>query len=212
MTKPEFEIWFKFHCGCFPAVSSWFQDKSKVPDPASTLSAWLGTLSKVSLEAAKKATALMHSGDEDLPRGYSHHPAAIRRVAQQFDRSEAQATGADSPTQYIDGQIVYGCQHCQDTGVRFIVSPATIERIRNAYGERDQMHGFGGVTQVAACRCPSGDRHTQTRHTAGKQLQPLPVFYESSMLEHDPAWSPDDLIQAVMAWGSKSFTADDWAG
>jgi hypothetical protein len=208
MNATEFSQWFDFHSTRYP-VKKWMTDAG---DFAGFLEAWAEVLADVSLDSCLEATRLMYRGDEDAPHGYSNHPKAIRQIAKRLSQGERQDAEAKA-THIVNGQITYACHTCQDTGFRFIVTPECMSRIDNADGDIEGSRLSRGVHGVVACVCGSGDVHSRDRRSpiTKRIIRGLPRFDAKQMLEHDPSWGNEELIERVLEFlGPKEFTAETW--
>lgn len=138
MTSDEFYDWLEFHKGLFSGFGKWFADL-----PGQAVATWSEGLEGVSLAAAKEATREMAFGDLDEPRGYSKHLAAIRRRAREI----AGSSRPEKKVKLVDGQVVYDCPYCQDSGLRTIYHPQMVHEVVN--GSEDALLR----TCVVGCPC-----------------------------------------------------------
>ena len=77
MTRSEFDEWVVYHIGAFgPGLKKHISQEGE-----DTLQHWFRAVKNLTLAEAKAATDTMHDNEEDRPRGWSQHPARVKRLA-----------------------------------------------------------------------------------------------------------------------------------
>lgn len=156
MTDEEFSRWLQHHQAAYPSLSDWLARVTRQTDgeatttPEAIMACWANILADVPYDAAIAATDAMARGDEEEPRGYDRHPAAIRAMARRI--AARRATMHTRPIR-IDGQETYACPRCLDSGVVTIYHPRTIAAAR-----RGMLTPGTVYTAAAACSCQAGRR------------------------------------------------------
>lgn len=122
MTRDEFQKWLDFHHASFPECNTWMLRQKRFPDdtqqPLDIKDAWREALSDCSLEHCKQATRLLLNGEDEFPTpGFSCHPRTVRRIAKRLANETVKA--AEAP-RVVDGERVYNCALCLDTGLATI--------------------------------------------------------------------------------------------
>jgi hypothetical protein len=131
MNNNEFDRWIDFHCDCF---SDFGDSLRKSLGNVDVLATWRDALKYVSLPDAKEATRRMIA-DEDLqPSGWSKHPSAIRKIV---DDIRNQRHASQPKRKFINGEEVYDCGFCKDTGIVTILAPRFVEAVRRGLLKRE---------------------------------------------------------------------------
>ncbi|HEV3343079.1 MAG TPA: hypothetical protein VG125_22080 [Pirellulales bacterium] len=169
MKISEFQEWFDHHAARFPGVSHWiakFPDTKGAnelqPTKSAILDAWCGVLRDVELLDANRATDLLASGDEEFRErgGFDNHPREVRRVARVLSGDRTRQAHA---RRYVDGEPAYKCLPCQDTGLRQIIHPSTLDKARKG----DLKLPIEVYRASAACNCAAGNRWADSTRTLG---------------------------------------------
>lgn len=129
MNSNEFRDWMNYHIAAFPNVGAWFNDKDQVPDPRQTQQHWYNALRFVALDAAKKATDEMSANEDLIPQGRADHARRIKRIAAEIASQEYN----ERKHQKVDGEEVFSCNLCQDTGFVSVYSTVTMEDAAKGY-------------------------------------------------------------------------------
>lgn len=140
MTKTEFDEWINYHCQAFPKLREDFESNLR------SLAQWFNALKRVRLKSAKEAT------DEMLGDGvkFGEHVATVKTYAKKHRGIEGEA---EAPTKrYIDGERVYTCIACQDSGHNYVFSPRAMR-----LAKEENYHWLGSRDLViCACDCDWG--------------------------------------------------------
>lgn len=174
MNKTEFGKWFDgVHASCFPNVASWLGNiAASDPERARSIKAeWMRQLKAVSYRAAGAASrSLADDGSRDLHP--SEHPGEIVRRAigetqQQYRLPE--------PRYGINGEPLFACLLCEDSGWRQVYHPKTVAAIRRGVTPSPYLY-----TCLVACSCNAGDyranRQNSARYDAARHV--LTVKFE----------------------------------
>ncbi len=161
MNKTEFSEWLKYHDARFSGLLAFFR---KCEDTEATKRAWWEELQRVTLEEAQNASRALFDGDH--PAMWRQHPQAIRALVR---ASRGTSASPARRTNWLNGQPVYRCQLCQDSGAVAIYNPndvaATAAGVVSAKRQRfvDDAAKHGKTIRVpmlpvsAACNCSAGD-------------------------------------------------------
>ena len=141
MNQDEFISWADYHGKLFSGFAKWYAEQDR-----EAVKAWERGLERLSLDAAKQASEEMLHGDLEEPRGYTKHLQSIRRRAYEIDRDNRPA---EQGPQFIDGQRVYSCRLCNDSGIVYIYHPMTVEAVMNGTFDDDTIIRFCD----AGCTC-----------------------------------------------------------
>lgn len=140
MTKTEFDEWINYHCQAFPKLREDFESNLR------SLAQWFNALKRVRLKSAKEAT------DEMLGDGvkFGEHVATVKTYAKKHRGIEGEA---EAPTKrYIDGERVYTCIACQDSGHNYVFGPRAMLAMKE-----ERYHWLGSRDLViCACDCEWG--------------------------------------------------------
>ena len=152
MTEAEFSQWIGYHGKLFVGFADWWRRME--PE---AVAEWMRALSTVGLEPAKTASRELLSGDLEADGGYTSHLRTIRTRAQTL--CAARGTSTAGPA-YSDGQEVFSCRICFDSGTVSIWRPEVMA---------DAIAGLTPhpKTCLAACSCQAGDRFSETNHGVG---------------------------------------------
>jgi hypothetical protein len=193
MTNEEFNEWLRHHTAAFPGMAAWL---NKLPQKRDTLAAWEYALRAVDLDAAKRATDLMLSGEEAQPAGWGSYPAAIRAIAMRLCGERRQY----SQPRTIDGQPTYECAHCQDEGWVMVYHRNAL-RWAHAGDWAGCVKKFGRkVIAAKPCCCWRG--------TAIAKANKLEAFDSTVDIdERDPYYYPAEIAR-VQAAAKKSIQWD----
>ena len=164
MLRSEFELWLDHHMATYPSLKTWLAGNT------GTAARWARALEDVSLTEAKLATDAMMSGDLEKPRGWSDHPPVIRKWARQ---RETVLKRAKSMT-FIDGNLVYDCPLCSDTGLVSILHPKMTRDIHE--GKRTRERPGDRLRCAVACSCGAGDlymRQPDMQRYVDSQMVPV---------------------------------------
>ncbi len=144
MTRSEFDEWLVYHIGAFgPSLKKHVSQEGE-----DTLQHWFRAVKNLTLAEAKASTDIMHDDEDSRPRGWSLHPARVKRLA--LNVSTAQTRGYSTTQKFVDGELVYDCWKCQDTG-RLTVYHSQSHQLMRQEGKY-----FDNTTAVA-CKCHHGD-------------------------------------------------------
>ena len=158
MTWDEFRgDWLPAHCAAFTGVRAWMAKVSRgsdAPTEAQIVKGWYGVLREVDLDAAKAATARMHAGEIEEPKGFDRHPAAIRRACGVSRRQTDTGPHYDA-----DGNQTFACHDCLDTGYVLCWSELSMRAMRDGtFGRPLTVYSMAIV-----CHCPAGSQHDGRR-------------------------------------------------
>jgi len=178
MNKPEFDDWLAYHCAAFPGVSDWIRKNTPADatEEAKPAVHWRRALHDVEILDAKRATDAMLAGELEEPRGYSSHPRVIRRWCRDYAYGQRRQT-TSIPTR-AEGEEVYSCHQCQDSGTIPIVHPYTIQQVRRGVE-------FGEVRWYScrvACECERGEKWRNALiKSNGEKRHAVAVFRDDIM-------------------------------
>lgn len=182
MTSNDVVDWIRYHSDAFPSVGDWI---GKHPE---TVKFWGKAFDGVDLRDAKAATDEMASGKLDEPKGYSSHPRVISKRAREL----AFARGGQ---QVIDGQRVFGCGLCADSGYVPVVDP---------------VHYRNGTFRACyvICTCGTGDQRAHARPIGNGKPRQTPRYDRSKMFALDPELTDAQLRVDFAAWLSGGRVKD----
>ena len=130
MTNPDFDEWLAFHFSRFTACAGWLAKFPVTPrhlgDPTqrTVIDGWRETMRPVELKHAKTASQLLAVGEESFPdKGYDCHPSTVRRIAMRHAGAEKQ----DRKQRIVDGEPVYDCGVCSDSGLVIVWHPTALK-------------------------------------------------------------------------------------
>jgi hypothetical protein len=146
MTDHEFAEWFEYHSAAFTGIPEWL---AKRPSPKPTLDRWCGVLRNVNLFDAKLATDRLFA-QEDQPRGFDRHPAAVAAITRKNREPEA-----FQPRRIIDGQESFRCLLCEDDGRLTCWHPEQIKHYRSTGKLSERLPN----TCSMSCTCAAGEQH-----------------------------------------------------
>ena len=158
MTWDEFKgDWFPAHCAAFTGIRAWLAKISRgdgAPTEAQIVKGWYNVLREVDLEAANAATARMHAGDIEEPKGFDRHPAAIRRAC------GVQRQRRDTEPRFdADGNQMFSCRDCLDSGYVLCWHPTSMKAMRDGtFGNPYTVY-----SAYVVCHCPAGNQHDGRR-------------------------------------------------
>jgi hypothetical protein len=92
--------------------------------------------------------------------------AELRRFANELPAAKAR--------KFVNGEEVYDCPLCEDSGTVAVWHPDTVRGIRNG-------KDVARAVCVVACVCSEGDRWARERTLNGKRWPPLPRFDDKRM-------------------------------
>lgn len=174
MTSNDFEAWIAYHSAAFPTIGDWLR---KHPE---TVRFWEKAFDGIDLRDAKAATDEMASGKLDEPKGYSSHPRVISKRARELAFSRG-------GQQVIDGQRVFGCGLCADSGYVPVVDP---------------VHYRNGtfLACYVLCTCGTGDQRAHARPSGGGKPRQTPRFDKSRMFALDLERPESELRESFRQW------------
>lgn len=175
----------RYHQAAFTGIGPWMARLDESPDEYApsrkdVLAAWLKALGFVTLADAKLATDDMHSGREDAPAYFDHHPRCVAAIAAKRRRSR----GSGTPKR-INGQDTYRCLVCRDSGFVTCWHPVSLTALR-ADGDGPWL------TCAVRCTCAMGDDRkaaSDFHYDAAKWLRidPIQIEGEEMPLLMDPS-------------------------
>jgi hypothetical protein len=167
--------WIRYHSDAFPSVGDWI---GKHPE---TVKFWGKAFDGVDLRDAKAATDEMAAGKLDEPKGYSSHPRVISKRARELGSARS------SGLRVVDGQRVFGCHLCQDSGYVPVVDPVHYRKgtFRECY---------------VLCTCGMGDQRAHARPIGGGKIRETPRYDKSQMLAMDLEIPQSELKQDFERW------------
>ena len=154
MIQIEFDEWLRYTQECFTGIEPWLSRITKMgenpPTRKGVLHKWFLALQDVSLSAAKDATAKIHRGEIEEPKGFDRLPAAIRKASgvtkKHFERSW------DHDRYDADGNQTYSCLTCFDQGWVFCWHPVSMKAVTSGnLGEPFTLYSV-----VVFCNCEAG--------------------------------------------------------
>jgi hypothetical protein len=162
MNSDEFGEWSRYHKAAFPGLGEWLRRNPE------TLDHWQRALTDVDLEAAKECTDQMLSGEIETPRGYSEHVRTVRTRSKEL----LYAGREESVPSRIDGEQVYSCHLCLDSGYVLVLDPERggQELLDWARSDRSQPWPASRCTSVA-CTCLKGERERERLATRSGENQ-----------------------------------------
>lgn len=138
MIAIDFKDWHTYHCSLFPAVDGWLtkfpetQRREGEPTQQAVLGAWARVLADVDLKLAKQASDLLAKGQEEfLDRTYDCHPRTVRMIALKL-------AGSRKKQMAIEGEEVYDCGACRDSGIVEVWVPKLLEWAVDAFDPDDE--------------------------------------------------------------------------
>lgn len=151
MTGDEFKDWIDYHGKLVSGFRKWYAGQD-----VETVKVWIEGLASVTLQSAKQASKDMLSGEIESP-AFGRHLAVIRRRAAAIERqavlAERQSTGLDNRRESIDGQEVFRCPDCKDSGLVEIYHPVTVDlALRGKFDSGDMIRSC-----ACACSCEAGN-------------------------------------------------------
>ena len=149
MKIDEFSEWLDYHAAGFTGLKPWLR-KMPADDRDGVRDRWQKVLAYVDIDDARAASDEMFES-ADQPRSFDKHPSAIRAIAAK--RSSTRTSGDDRP-RYIDGEEVFRCLDCKDTGSRTIWHRKTVKVVRAG---KAIARGFY-YTAACACLCEAGKK------------------------------------------------------
>jgi hypothetical protein len=191
MRTEEFQGWLKYHFAAFPEFKKWWM-KGDEDEQQVRLEQWMKALSGCSPDGCRSATDAMLAGDIEQPRAYSAHPSAIRLHAKGTEYEDR------SPKFTVEGERVYRCSVCRDTGIVNVIDPR--------YSKRGIYRDCG-----AACSCSSGRRWIVGMiKSDGTRTAPV-IKYDESRMFRVPDGIGDADIAAFEQWraGSASVPVEE---
>lgn len=177
MTPAEVSEWLNYHDSLFDGYAAWVRDKGRVLGRTIAKA-----LDAISLDDAKAASDELFGGDEEPPKGYTHHIRRIRSLAFRLARRRrAERRNAVKRTPLVDGEPRYSCLKCLDDGLVSVLSPASLrlaksnslhlEPFINRY--RKTVQPESQLTSIACyCDCEIG------RATRDDSCVPWPMLGE----------------------------------
>lgn len=177
MTPHEFKSWLRDHARLFPGVTKWLKDNGQEK-------VWYSTLSGMSASLARDASQRLYEEPEQI--GYTKHPAKVLEYANAAN-ARSYNTAAPQP-RVVDGEAVYTCYDCEDTGM---VSVYRNETIRCELGEARKFNGrMTRVPYRCAVKC----------HCAYGQTLPGQHTYDPERMCKVLPDGPEQRKQAVRGW------------
>ena len=176
MTWEEFEDWFSYHASRFTGLHTWLGKyaesradarNEREPTQESILQGWFHTLAQVDLADAKRATDLLHAGDEPEPKGPDKIAGAVAQIARRM-RTGAGWTGREEGPRIVGGVETVDCVTCQDWGRVWVWHPEDMARA--AAGKLKPPFRSCHV----ACTCRAGNRYRRT-HRLFDPKRDLPI-------------------------------------
>lgn len=132
MIMIDFRSWYAHHTSLFPAVDGWltkFPDtvrREGEPTQQAVLGAWARILSDVDLKFAKQASDLLAKGQEEFhDRSFDCHPRTVRTIAMKLAGTQRRAQAAQQRS--LDGEELFDCGFCRDTGIVEVYVPKFLE-------------------------------------------------------------------------------------
>jgi len=151
MTNDDFKSWVDYHEALFGGFKTWYARLQPV-----AIQVWAEALEGVTLKSAKAASKAMAIGDLPAPQGFTKHLPTIRERARALD-FESTPPKVD----YLDGERVYQCGDCADSGYVEIYRPEVVELVME-----DSLHESDAVmTCMAVCGCPRGNGRHGVRYS-----------------------------------------------
>lgn len=158
MNDADYREWFKQHAAAFPGIIDWM--KKQGPEGSVDISkAWKECLSGVGKDDALAATRAMNLGDVSSPAGFGDHARAVRKVSRKFAFQRKEGKQVIREIRYVNGERVYDCKFCLDTGWVMVVNIWRNEKT----GSRPLSAFWAGITRdlpkcAIECSCVRGDR------------------------------------------------------
>lgn len=156
MNRHEFNEWLDHHAARFlglPVFLAKHTGGDGMPTKEQVLRAWENTLSHLTLDEALRASNELYALPEaNQPRGFDRHPVVVRELAMNKRRSQPDR---GKRRKIVDGQEVFDCLLCRDTGMVIVVHPKTVNNIIAGDGpamiQDPQKHPF--YTGAVGCDC-----------------------------------------------------------
>jgi len=183
MTKDEFNQWFEYHTSRFTSLKGRLESES--------LKAWFQCLRSVDFEEACKISDDMFSGVEDPPRWVDSHPRAIRAISnkRQYGEANTHREHPEKPRErFIDGQQVFDCAKCEDSGWLTAWHPIAVEAARKGVFKKEKHI----LTCAIGCDCSWGKRNAEL-------LNDPPPMVDDSWIIVSGITSSDEEINKLFA-------------
>ena len=150
MVEGEFNQWLEHHIEAYPGLAPWLEENE------SQTNFWMRTLISVEFEEAVAATDELYAAEKQ-PMGYSAHPRAILAIVRRNRGSK------EPDVKYVDGERVFKCWRCEDSGYVSVLSPNTLKRL----WKDKPNEGLRGCAVL--CNCETGNLRAQMRWKEGRQ-------------------------------------------
>lgn len=186
MNDPDFQDWLNRHRAAFPSLDSDLERISKGGTAVTqVIATWRSVLRDVALPDAIEATMRLARGDDEPPRRIDDHARVIRAVARRISGGRLRIRSAP---RMIDGQPVYDCHLCSDTGMRTVWHSRAVQAMHEGK--------FGGpgtqYTAAVACGCERGQQMTVPQEV-GKGREPMERFDHARHCEYGDQKSLHDF-------------------
>lgn len=210
MTETEFNDFIEAHCRRFDGLKVRIADEAMLRD-------WYEALKWVNADDAEAASKRMFSEEELRPRAYHEHPPRLRSLASQI-KADRLAEADRESMHFVDGERVYNCPSCCDSGfVHNVIAPTYIRAFQRGEVtlERGERQADGKTIHFAklnpscvrwtlACHCGKGQaRNIPRRFHQDKPKQRMATYkpdYHLQTLARD-----DDLIAEMEAWEDRAI-------
>lgn len=183
MNEPDFQDWLKRHRAAFPSLDGDLERAAKGGTSVTEiLRIWFAVLRDVSLADAIDATLRLARGDDEPPRRVDDHARVVRAVARRASGERLRFKKREP--RIINGQYVYDCHLCSDTGMRTVWHSLAVAAMYEGKYVEAGNRGCTELTAVVACGCERGQA-MMVRGDNGK-LEPMQRFDSSRHLDYDP--------------------------
>jgi hypothetical protein len=149
MEREEFNDWLTKHQKAYPALGDWF---ATLPDTKGTLQIWFDVMKELTKENAIEATMRMIRGVEPIVK-YTNWHDTPRFVVEHSQCVKRESGGSKFVIRRVDGEPVYACVRCFDSGVVEVYHGREVHQIRKGQ--------FGGKlvhSAARACGCDLSKR------------------------------------------------------
>lgn len=140
MIALDFKDWHAYHQSLFPSVTGWMSKLPQVtgpngePSQQAITAAWARILSDVDLKFAKQASDLLAKGQEEFhDRSFDCHPRTVRTIAMKLAGTQRRAQAAQQRS--LDGEELFDCGFCRDTGIVEVYVPKFLEWAVDAFAD-----------------------------------------------------------------------------
>lgn len=137
MIAIDFKDWHAYHQSLFPSVTVWMGKMPEVtgpngePSQQAITAAWARILSDVDLKFAKQASDMLAKGQKEFfDRSFDCHPRTVRHIALELAGAKRRS---DKAQKTIDGEEIYDCGYCRDTGIVEVYVPKFLEWACDAF-------------------------------------------------------------------------------